>query len=501
MNAVFKNASDAFFWKKGVNRGSVSMNHNGLSSYEEWLSWAGQEDLRSGMANWRETEKSSLYDHKAIKRRFQRLKDLRAEGNDRGLLFALHEGVHGNMAGMGKATLYNKSKIGTKRLIEDYIAEIVTCLQYIDQVDESIISHDEKLAFFNRVDHCFGRSALMLSGGALLGYFHYGVVKAMVEQGVLPTIISGSSAGSITTAVLGTHTDEELKEVFSAERLLLDAEYEVGTLERVMSPGGKRLVGQDILDLIAHLVPDLTFEEAFSKTGRYINIPIAPSTRHQTSRLLNSITSPNVYIRSAVMASCAVPGVFDPVQLRAKNFNGGSQDYLPGRKWIDGSVDDDLPTKRMSRLYGVNHFIASQVNPLVVPFLSDPDKVNLLGMVSRPYRAFAREMLKNAQVVGSSNKIPMPRQMRMAMDIFYQIYSQKYTADISILCNARQINPLRLLSKPTVSEVEKLIKAGERATWPLVNRIDQSTKISREVERILLNYQPSPAASAAKYKT
>jgi predicted acylesterase/phospholipase RssA len=45
--------------------------------------------------------------------------------------------------------------------------------------------------------------------------------------------------------------------------------------------------------------------------------------------------------------------------------------YLPGRKWVDGSVTHDLPSKRLSRLYGVNHHIVSQANPLITPFASD----------------------------------------------------------------------------------------------------------------------------------
>jgi len=34
-----------------------------------------------------------------------------------------------------------------------------------------------KLAFFNEMRHSYGRSALMLSGGAVLGLYHVGVVK------------------------------------------------------------------------------------------------------------------------------------------------------------------------------------------------------------------------------------------------------------------------------------------------------------------------------------
>ena len=55
-----------------------------------------------------------------------------------------------------------------------------------------------------------GRAALMLSGGGAWGHFHIGVVKALLESNLLPNVISGSSAGSLVTAVLGTHTDEQL---------------------------------------------------------------------------------------------------------------------------------------------------------------------------------------------------------------------------------------------------------------------------------------------------
>jgi TAG lipase / steryl ester hydrolase / phospholipase A2 / LPA acyltransferase len=65
-------------------------------------------------------------------------------------------------------------------------------------------------------------------------------------------------------------------------------------------------------------------------------------------------SSPNVYVRAAVMASCAVPGVFPPVMLMAKNQHGERQPYLPTRKWVDGSIADDLPAKRLQRLYRTN---------------------------------------------------------------------------------------------------------------------------------------------------
>jgi TAG lipase/steryl ester hydrolase/phospholipase A2/LPA acyltransferase len=45
---------------------------------------------------------------------------------------------------------------------------------------------------------------------------------------------------------------------------------------------------------------------------------VAPAEKHQNGRLLNAITSPNVFVREAVLASCAVPGIYEPVALHGQ---------------------------------------------------------------------------------------------------------------------------------------------------------------------------------------
>jgi NTE family protein len=138
----------------------------------------------------------------------------------------------------------------------------------------------------------------------------------------------------------------------------------------------------------------MTFEEAFQHTGRKINISISPSEVHQSSRLLNAVTSPNVCIREAVMASCAVPGVFPAVTLMAKNTRGDRLPYVASRKWVDGSIDD-LPAKRLARLYGVNHFITSQTNPVVLWALRDSAADdNLASKLIDVYQTATKEWLK-----------------------------------------------------------------------------------------------------------
>lgn len=42
-----------------------------------------------------------------------------------------------------------------------------------------------------------------LSGGAYLGYYHMGVLRALFEEGLMPRVLSGASAGSIMVGVVG----------------------------------------------------------------------------------------------------------------------------------------------------------------------------------------------------------------------------------------------------------------------------------------------------------
>jgi len=42
-----------------------------------------------------------------------------------------------------------------------------------------------------------------------LGFYHVGVVKALMTNGLMPRVLGGSSAGSIVTAIVATRTDEE----------------------------------------------------------------------------------------------------------------------------------------------------------------------------------------------------------------------------------------------------------------------------------------------------
>jgi len=185
-----------------------------VNSYEEWKQKAIEQDRLSGMYAWKQVNYSTLYDNDEIHARLTTLRAYREKGDDEGLLFTLNEGIHGNMGGIGNAKLYEKAAFGTKQLIVDYIEEVSSALLQLADRRNTNISFEDKIDFFHRASICFGRSALMLSGGAQLGNFHGGVIKALVKENLLPSVISGSSAGSMFAALAGTYSNEALIEFF-----------------------------------------------------------------------------------------------------------------------------------------------------------------------------------------------------------------------------------------------------------------------------------------------
>lgn len=466
---------------------------NRADNYADWRDAAIAHDEISGMQRWRQIDQTRLYDYGQIRLRLDKLRSLRAKRDYQGLLYTINEGIHGNIGGMGNPELYSRAKYGTKHLIEAYIHEVDDALKLLANLDTDVISLQEKLDFFYRINVCFGRTALMLSGGGALGFYHLGVVKAMLEENVLPKVISGSSAGSIVAALVGTHTERQLKRFYEPSAILEEAKEEAPVLARLFFGRSSQIDVGDLERMIKRLIPNMTFQEAYEKTGRQISMSVAPAEPQQRSRLLNAITSPNVYIRSAVMASCAVPGVFPPVMLMAKNAHGEAQPYLPSRRWVDGSIADDLPAKRLSRLYSTNHYIVSMVNPAVIPFLTSnaAPRSRLSGLRSALGGlgvGVGREVLGFYQRVAQREGEKWPR-VNMVINSLHAMLDQEYSGDINILPRFRLFNPTKLLAHLSEKELMELMREGEQATYSELDTIRLTTTISRTLDEILQEFE------------
>jgi predicted acylesterase/phospholipase RssA len=446
------------------------------ASYDHWLQTAQELDQLEGLDHWRQKHESDQYDYRLIGSRVTLLRKLRRQQDYDQLVFRLREELHGNLGNMANPALYQQARSGTKLLIGQYLDEVTSALNEMCDSDVKTLPPDRKRRFFKRAARSFGRSALLLSGGASLGLFHLGVIGALTEQHLLPRIITGSSAGAIIGSILATHTNEELETILEPGHLDYEWCRLIGVGE-MMSGGG--VLDADLLSRsIDRNMPNLTFLEAYKRTGRILNISVSPADPHQFPRLLNYLTAPNVLVRRAALASSAIPGLFPPVQLRARNFAGKSVAYMPQNRWIDGSVHGDIPKDKVNRMHNVNHYIVSQTNPHVVPFLSE--EIESTGVLP-----FLRDVIIKAPLVQIEHLL---EQVHRHFDIpglgsvikkAHAVVSQSYSGDITVYPGQHWINIGKVFQNAEPEQAESLIDEGRRATWPQIERIRNTTRISR----------------------
>ncbi|KAH6609083.1 nte family [Trichoderma cornu-damae] len=468
----------------------------------QWQAAAQELDALEGNDDWKQDACSGDYNTKLIEDRLRALDEARESRDIRTMMHLIRTALSRDLGGMSNVDLYRHSHLGTKTLIERYVEST------IETIDAAIVhsATDQGIAYKDLLEgmllarQSFGRSALLLSGGGTFGMAHVGVLKALFEAQLLPRIISGASAGSIVCAVMCTRTDEEipllLQEFPYGDLAVFEAQDSqeglLGHFRRLLTEG----CWSDIANLrrvMRGMLGDITFQEAYNRTRRILNICVSSPSVYELPRLLNYVTSPNVMIWSAVAASCSVPLIFDSSPLLVKDpITGEHRQWNPTpQRFIDGSVDNDLPMTRLAEMFNVNHFIVSQVNPHVTPFLSkddhlspenrhNPKSTNASDDMDWLYTctSLARdEALHRLQFMAEMGFFPN------MMTKFRSILSQKYSGNINILPDLTLDNLPVLLSNPTVDFMLKCCLVGERATWPRLSRIRDSCAIELALDR------------------
>ena len=245
--------------------------------------------------------------------------------------------VKNNFVGVENPRLYSETYCGTKHLAQDFVDELQASLAEV--LSSSDLSQTEKYLFAKQLHTNFGRTALCLSGGASFAYYHFGVVRALLDASLLPDVITGTSGGALVAALVATRTNEEL------DKLLVPAlAHRIRACEDGFSTWSARWwrTGARFDSLVwARRCSwfsrgSTTFREAYERTGRILNVSCVPSDPHTPTMLTNYLTAPDCVIWSAVLASAAVPGILNPVVLMMKTPNGSLAPYSFGHKWKDG---------------------------------------------------------------------------------------------------------------------------------------------------------------------
>ena len=410
-----------------------------------------------------------------------------------------------DLGGMGMLRLYKHSWFGTKTLISDYIETAVGTIEKFQRVTEGPnFSTAESQHYKSSLEDAlryFGRSALTLSGGANLGMKHIGVIKALWEAELLPDIISGASAGSIIAAICCTATDREMVDVFqhfpTSDLAVFDAPGNEGLCwfkERIHHAWEIRAFYaiKNLERVMKGWLRDLTFREAHNKTGRILNICIS-SFDSSEPRLLNHVTAPDVFIWSAVCASCSVPFVFQPATIYEKDPKTGQPKVwmLHSQQWVDGSLDHDIPMRKLSEMFNVNFFIVSQVNPHVRLFLESEEEfkgvqptgnVPSRGKFRTGLTMLNEEMIYRAQMMTDWG---VPRVLTRGVSVF----NQQYTGDINILPEIEPTDYMFMMANPTPEFMVRSTAIGERATWPKMCRIKNSVAIEKALIRAIHEFR------------
>ena len=460
---------------------------NHARSYTEWKTAAEKLDRVTGKFQWKQQDETQLYDYKLVREVTNKLRTARKNGDYKLLLYYIRTNWVRNLGNMGNVNLYRHSYTGTKRLIDEYVEESQLSL---DALLESGLDENYLMAIFQQTRRNIGRTALVLSGGGTFGLFHIGVLATLSELDILPRVISGSSAGAIVASILSIHHREEipslLEHVLEKEFNIFNDDSEKSERENLLIKiqrflkNGTWFNNKQLKQTMLQFLGDLTFREAYNRTGKILNITVSPDTLFEQPRLLNNLTAPNVLIWSAVCASCSLPGIFPSSPLFEKNPVTGEQQLWSGSssvKFVDGSVDNDLPISRLSEMFNIDHIIACQVNIHVFPFL----KMSLScvgGEIEDEYSARLKQNLNKLYIFMVDELIhlfEMGCELGIAKSTLTKlrsVLSQQYSGDITILPDMNMLLRINeLLANPTREFMLREITNGARATWPKVSII------------------------------
>ncbi|KAF2842488.1 patatin-domain-containing protein [Patellaria atrata CBS 101060] len=495
------------WWTKPKPRDALLETLADARIFEEWEGAAFQLDEVIGYDLWRQNPTSKHYDYRLIYERLQAIIEAREEDDILSLVNLLRSGLVRNLGNITAPCLFNRAYAGTKLLIEDYITQLALAVEFVTSYPTSPgldtgLTNQAKLDVLHDTRQAFGRSALVLQGGSIFGLCHLGVVKALHLRGLLPRIISGTATGALIAALVGTHTEDELVDILTGDAIDLTAfskhtnkEGEDGLFATLIRRTRRFLREGYFLDArvlekcVKANIGNITFEEAYLKTKKVLNITVSTPRGDSVPRLLNYLTAPNVLIWSAALASNASSSLYSPTFLYAKDPT--TDEIVPWalaqettfQHCAETKYDDrDSPLTRIAELFNVNHFIVSQARPYIAPFLRsdlhhpNPGHAGVGGWSLPLLRLVMLELQHRLLQLDTLGWLPSGVR-RFLLDEYIP------GASLTLVPEITPRDFVRLLEKPTPASIEYWILRGERSVWPAVGALKVRCAVEVELDR------------------
>ncbi|KAI0053533.1 patatin-domain-containing protein [Auriscalpium vulgare] len=461
------------------------------TTYQEWKDAATVLDEYMGLNDWKHIDEDPYFDWRLVRKVKRSLRSLREKNDARGVLGVLETCIRANFAAVESNRLYSETYYGTKDLIESYVTEQELALQYIR--DTPILSNEEKKKFFKSANTNLGLTALCLSGGASFAYYHFGVVKGFLDAGLLPRVLTGTSAGGLVAALVCTRTDAELRDLLVPElanRITACEEPFKVWFRRFWTTGARFDSVLWAKKACWFTRGSMTFREAYMRTGRVLNISVVPADRHSPTKLLNYITAPDTIIWSALLASAAVPGILNPVVLMQKLKDGRVVPWNWGSKFKDGSLRVDIPLQALNLYFNVTHPVVSQANPHVHLFFFAPrgsagrpvahrkGKGSWRGnfVLSAAEQWLKLELTKNFKLIRDLELLP-----QLLGQDWSSVFLQRFDGTVTIWPRTRFWDWLRILSDPDPPELTRMMQVGEIVTWPKLHMIENRLRLEKQI--------------------
>ena len=460
-------------------------------TYEAWQGARRDLDEHEGGAAWQRRQTSPFYDVRLVTTALETLRRVEAAAVASGDPSQLAELVvtlcNRSLASLDDPNNFRFPGIGAP-------AAVVALLQAMEAAIERICGTEwhgggggrgfgaaQKRAFVAAALHAHGRTALCLSGGGALALYHLGAVDELLRRGLLPEVISGTSGGAIIAGLLACRTDDELSTFIRGgelERVVATYPFfddPLTSLRRLLSEG-YAVEKTRFMAALHPLCGDLSFEEAFQRTGRLVSLSTSTVSLGSTL-LLNHVVTPSVLVRSAIQASCALPGVMGPSTLLAKDASGNIVPFESGGLvFRDGSFQDDIPLKPLTQQFHCSRFVVSQANPHVVPFLDDP--VAPCSPLYRLQRFLTNHVRSRLLRYAQASRLPSE---------VASIVNQNYCGgekDVTCFPGLRFGDmTFRIFTMPSVSHLHVTMARGRQMVFPHLRRVAHLRQLESALER------------------
>lgn len=175
--------------------------------------------------------------------------------------------------------------------------------------------------------------AIALGSGSARGWSHIGVIQGLLQLGIEPEIVAGSSIGALVGAAYAAGQIEQLEHWTRA----LDWKGILKYLDPSLLGGGL-IQGEKLAGLVRQYVRDLSFEELPRRLG-------VVATELESGREIWFREGP---VMQAVRASISLPGLFTPLQ-------------HDGQWLVDGGLSNPVPVS-LCRAMGADMVIAVNLN-------------------------------------------------------------------------------------------------------------------------------------------